>query len=173
MAGVEFGTTSYTAGSTCNGSGETSGTGSNYGTTLPSPASTCIFYDIQTSNISQACSTGSTNCYTSTGKSYGILSTSTTAAQVAYPAAQGYDLATGIGSVNIANLVNNWQTAASGGITFTPTVTVTATSASYTYGSPSAITYTATVSATASDPGSFPDRIGDFLRIADDFDDRE
>ena len=151
MAGVEFGTASYTAGSTCNGSGATS----NEGTTTSSPASTCIFYDTQTGNNSQACSTGSTNCYTETGN-YGILSTSTTAAQVAYPAAQGYDLATGIGSVNIANLVNNWQTAAAGGITFTPTVTVTATSASYTYGSPSAITYTATVSATASDPGSFP-----------------
>ena len=65
---------------------------------------------------------------------------------------QGYDLATGIGSVNIANLVNNWQMAASGGVTFTPTVTVASTAASYTYGSPPAITYTATVSGS----GSFP-----------------
>jgi hypothetical protein len=152
MAGVEFGTTSYTAGSTCNGSGESSGTGSNYGTTTTVPANTCVFYDIQTGNISQGCSTGSPNCYTSTGESYGILSTSTTSAQVAYPAAEGFDLATGIGSLNIENLVNNWQTAASGGILYTPTVAVSATSASYTYGLPSAITYTAVVSGT----GSFP-----------------
>jgi trimeric autotransporter adhesin len=152
MAGVEYGTTSYTAGSTCNGSGEISGTGSNYGTTATVPGSTCIFYDVETSNISQACIAGSANCYTSTGESYGILSTSTTSAQVAYPAAEGFDLATGIGSLNIENLVNNWQTAASGGILYTPTVTVTAASASYTYGLPSAISYTATVSG----PGSFP-----------------
>jgi hypothetical protein len=152
MAGVEFGTTSYTAGSTCNGSGENSGTGSNYGVTKTAPGSSCIFYDIQTSNISQGCLAGSPNCYTPTGESYGILSTSTTSAQVAYPAAEGFDLATGIGSLNIENLVDDWQAAASGGVLYTPTVAVTATAASYTYGLPSAITYTATVSG----PGSFP-----------------
>jgi hypothetical protein len=148
MAGVEFGTTSYTAGSTCNGSG-----GSGVGITTTAPASACIFYDIQTGNNSQACSAGSTNCYTETG-SYGVLSTGSppAAGQIAYPALQGYDLATGIGSVNITNLVNHWQVAASGGTSFTPTVTVTATAASYTYGSPPAITYTATVSGS----GSFP-----------------
>ena len=118
MAGVEFGTTSYTAGSNCNGSGA-----SGVGTTIaPSPASTCIFYDIQTSNNSQGCSAGSPNCYTDSG-SYGILSTSTSSAHPAYPAAEGYDLATGIGSLNIANLVNDWQSAAAGGISYTPTVT--------------------------------------------------
>jgi hypothetical protein len=147
MAGVEYGTTSYTAGTTCNGSG----TSSNVGTTTTVPTNTCIFYDIETSNISQACTPGSLNCYTSTG-SAGILSTSTTSAQPAYSASAGFDLATGIGSLNIANLVNNWQNAAAGGVTYTPTVSVTATSASYTYGLPSAITYKATVSG----PGSFP-----------------
>jgi hypothetical protein len=149
MAGVEFGTTSYTAGSTCNGSGTTS----NVGTTSTVPIGTCVFYDIQTGNNSQACSAGSTNCYTETG-SYGVLSTGSPPAtgQIAYPALQGYDLATGIGSVNITNLVNDWQAAASGGISFTPTVSVTATATSYTYGSPPAITYTATVSGS----GSFP-----------------
>jgi hypothetical protein len=146
MAGVEYGTSSYTAGSNCNG-----GVTGNVGTTSTPPAGTCVFYDIQTGNNSQACSAGSPNCYTETGN-YGILSTSTTAAQVAYPAAQGYDLATGIGSVNIENLVNGWQSAASGGITYTPTVNLTATATSYTYGSPPAITYTATVSGS----GSFP-----------------
>jgi len=148
MAGVEFGTTSYTAGNTCNGSGA-----SGVGTTATVPAGTCIFYDIQTSNISQACRTGSANCFTSGSPNVGILSaTSPVSAAPAYVTGQGYDLATGIGSINITNLVNNWQTAASGGISYTPTVTVTATSASYTYGLPSAITYTAVVSGS----GSFP-----------------
>jgi hypothetical protein len=146
MAGVEFGTTSYT-GSACNGSGA-----SGIGTTSSLPASTCIFYDIQTSNNSVDCGHGTPDCYTLSGKSFGILSTSTTAEDPAFPTNEGWDPATGIGSLNITNLVNNWQNAAAGGTLFTPTVTVTATSASYTYGLPSAITYTATVSG----PGSFP-----------------
>jgi hypothetical protein len=110
------------------------------------PAGTCIFYDIQTSNNSQACRAGSTNCYSDSG-GYGILSTSTSAADAAYNAGQGFDLATGIGSLNIANLVNNWQSAAAGGTSYTPTVTLGASAPSYTYGLPAAINYTATVRA--------------------------
>jgi hypothetical protein len=149
MAGAEYGTTSYLPGTTCSGSGA-----SGVGTTSTTPVvSNCIFYDIQTSNNSQACSTGSPNCYTDAGNgSYGILSSSTTSPIPAYPATEGFDLATGIGSLNIANLVNNWQNAADGGVSYTPTVNVTATAAAYTYGLPSSITYTATVSG----PGSFP-----------------
>jgi hypothetical protein len=146
MAGVEFGVSSYT-GAACNGSG-----GSGIGTTTSVPDSACIFYDIETSNISQGCSPGSPNCYTSSGGAAGILSTSTTAAQVAYPTGQGFDLATGIGTINLANLVNNWQNAAAGGVAYTPAVAVSATAASYIYGLPTAITYTAAVSG----PGSFP-----------------
>jgi len=147
MAGAEYGTTSYTPGSTCNSSGTTS----NTGTTSTVPASTCIFYDIFTGNNSQACTSGTPNCYDSSG-TVGIFSTSTSAALVAYPSGEGYDLATGIGSLNIANLVNNWQNAAAGGIAYTPTIAMNATAASYTYGLPSSITYTATVSGL----GSFP-----------------
>ncbi len=148
MAGAEFGTTSYTDGSTCNGSGA-----SGVGTTSTAPAGSCIFYDIETGNISQACTPGSLNCFTTSSGMIGTLSsTIPPSASTAYDTMQGYDLATGIGSINIANLVNNWQNAAAGGISFTPAITVTANSASYTYGLPSAITYTAVVSG----PGSFP-----------------
>lgn len=146
MAGTEFGVNSFT-GSSCNGSGA-SGTG----TTTSTPILTCTFYDIQTGNISVDCAGVDPDCYTLPGKTYGVLSTSTSAENPAYPTNAGWDAATGIGSINITNLVNNWQTAASGGILYTPAVNVTATSASYTYGSPSAITYTATVSG----PGSYP-----------------
>jgi hypothetical protein len=153
MAGAEYGTTSYVDG--CNGSGASLSSvgngGSEVGTTNSAPASTCVFYDIETSNISQACRAGSKNCYTDSG-STGILSTSTSAADPAYNTGQGFDLATGIGSLNIANLVGNWQNAAAGGVTYTPTVTIGASAASYTYGLPAAITYTATVSGA----GSFP-----------------
>jgi hypothetical protein len=150
MAGTELGVGSYIDG--CNGSGNTDGSGGDaVGTTATVPASTCIFYDVETSNISQACSAGSPNCYTDSG-STGILSTSTVAAMPAYITGEGFDLATGIGSLNIANLVNNWQSAAAGGISYTPTVVLGASAASYTYGLPPAITYTATVSGA----GSFP-----------------
>lgn len=68
------------------------------------------FHDIPSgSTIGPPCYTGSPNCKTNTpGDSYGILT--------GYSTATGYDLATGLGSVDAANLVNNWNKA-----TFTAT----------------------------------------------------
>jgi subtilase family serine protease len=66
------------------------------------PAFTCIFNDITSGTIATPCVTGSLNCLTSTsGDQIGILS--------GYQAGTGYDLATGLGSVNAANLINNWN----------------------------------------------------------------
>ena len=87
-------------GTACNGSGTTE----NTGTTSSSPSGSCIFHDVVTGDNSQECTTGSPYVY-SNGGSNGILSTSTTQEQPAYLAASGYDLATGIGSINIRNLV--------------------------------------------------------------------
>ena len=149
IAGQEFGVSSFT-GSSCNGSGA-----SGIGMTASTPASNCIFYDIQTGNISVDCigGTGAINCYALSGKTYGISSTSNTVETPAYPTGAGWDEATGIGSINITNLVNNWQNVAGGGVLYTPTIAVTPATTSYTYGlPPSSIAYTATVSG----PGSFP-----------------
>jgi hypothetical protein len=146
MAGQEYGVSSFT-GSGCNGSGA-----SGVATTSSTPGSNCVFYDIQTGNISVDCGAGTPDCYALSGDSYGVLSTSTTQELPAFPTNAGWDQATGIGSLNITNLVNNWQNAAAGGVLFTPTIVVNGTAASYTYGLPSAITYTATVSG----PGSYP-----------------
>jgi hypothetical protein len=146
MAGIEYGITTATG--ACNGSG---GTGT--GTTTSLPASSCIFNDIETGNISQACSKTSLNCYVDSGN-YGILATNTPTnppAQPAYATGEGYDLATGLGSINITNLVDNWQSTTNSRL-FTPTVTLGTTLASYTYGAPAAITYTATVSGSDSFP---------------------
>ncbi len=65
---------------------------------------TCIFYDIPTgSTIAMPCVTGSLNCVTNTsGDQFGVLSN--------YSTTTGYDLATGLGSVNVENLVNQWST---------------------------------------------------------------
>ncbi len=70
------------------------------------------FHDVPSgSTIAMPCNTGSQNCTTSTsGDTYGVLS--------GYSTGAGYDLATGLGSVDAANLVNNWSKA-----TFTSTVT--------------------------------------------------
>ncbi|HKS82021.1 MAG TPA: Ig-like domain repeat protein [Candidatus Acidoferrales bacterium] len=78
------------------------GTGNSCNTN--SPTTSCIFYDIPYgSTIAMACVTSSPNCSTSTGgDSFGVLSGFATAA--------GYDEATGLGTVNVANLVNNWST---------------------------------------------------------------
>ena len=51
--------------------------------------------------------TGTHNCYSPSG-TYGVLSTSTTSYLKAYGTTAGWDFATGIGTVNVNNLVNNW-----------------------------------------------------------------
>jgi hypothetical protein len=146
MAGAEYGTTGYSGGA-CNGSGA-SGTA----TSSSAPASSCVFYDIQTGNNSVDCAAGTPDCYALAGDAYGILSTSTTTELPAFATNAGWDPATGIGSVNVSNLVNNWQNAAAGGVLYTPAITVTPASATSTYGEPTATTYTATVSGSGSYP---------------------
>ncbi len=65
-------------------------------------SNSCVFYDVTSGTIAQACYTGDPNCTTNTsGDEYGILS--------GYTAGTGYDRATGLGSVNATNLVNDWS----------------------------------------------------------------
>ena len=53
------------------------------------------------------CAGGTPNCSNTTASGqYGIMISGNAAA---YPTTAGYDLATGLGSVNVANLVNNWK----------------------------------------------------------------
>lgn len=47
------------------------------------------------------------NCYRPSGTN-GVLSTSNSSYDPAYPTTTGWDFATGIGSINVTNLVNNW-----------------------------------------------------------------
>jgi subtilase family serine protease len=56
--------------------------------------------------------TASSNCYAfNSGDTLGTLGTSSTTA--AYNSGTGFDLATGLGSLNVANIVNAWPTGAS------------------------------------------------------------
>jgi len=51
---------------------------------------------------------GTNNCYTPSGATYGLLSTSDATFNVAYGAHTGWDFATGLGSINVTNLVGMW-----------------------------------------------------------------
>jgi hypothetical protein len=64
----------------------------------------CVFYDVTSGNNAMVCVTGTLNCVTSVpGDALGVLS--------GYNAGTGYDPATGLGSVNAANLVKAWPAA--------------------------------------------------------------
>ncbi len=69
-------------------------------------SSSCLFYDVTQGDMDVNC-TGSHNCYRPSGTN-GVLSTSSTSYSKAYGTGTGWDFATGIGTVNAANLVNNW-----------------------------------------------------------------
>jgi subtilase family serine protease len=95
LAAAEYGATGS---ANCNSSlGNAVGTG-------------CLFYDVTQGDNAGACEAQSdilTNCYAPSG-TYGILSTSNTASQPAFTSGVGWDFTTGIGTVNVANIVNNW-----------------------------------------------------------------
>jgi subtilase family serine protease len=69
--------------------------------------SSCIFHDVTSGNIDVPCQ-GANNCYQPPGAQYGVLSTSNLSLEAAYPANTAWDFATGLGSVNVTLLVNNW-----------------------------------------------------------------
>lgn len=101
------------------------------------PATTCVFYDTPSgSTIAMPCARGTTNCNTSNGSdTYGVLS--------GYATGSGYDQATGLGSVNVANLVNDWNTVSNVGSTTTLQVN-NGTAVNITHGSPVPVSVTVT-----------------------------
>jgi len=128
-------------------------------------SSSCYFNDIDTSTNATPCMKGALDCtVTHSSDSWGILS--------GFSATTGFDEATGLGSLNVANVVNNWSTAggtAAATVTITPsqnaitinqglTVTVTVTGAS---GTPTGTVglatsgYTATAAALSSGSYTF------------------
>jgi hypothetical protein len=111
------------------------------------PASTCIFYDTVLGNNSVACAGGSTNCSNTTSGQFGVLVDPTATTKPAFITQTGYDNATGLGSLNVTNLLNNWSS-----VSFTPvTVTLSGPSAS-THGQP--VTFTVNVTPTSGPTGS-------------------
>jgi len=149
LAAQEYGTTNAPNASTlatCSGSAKGAAVGSS-----------CIFRDISNdtpslqvgtiaSDIAQPCNFADVaTCWELSSMTYGITSVGNhpSTENDAYVSSPGYDLATGLGSVNISNLVNSWNKVSPG---FAST-TVLSTSASSITPSGS-VTLTATVTAT-------------------------
>ena len=113
------------------------------------PAGTCIFYDTVLGNNSVACAGGSLNCSNATSGQFGVLVDPTATTKPAFITKTGYDNATGLGSLNVANLLTAWS-----GVSF-PASTVTITSAnptSTTHGQ--TVTFNITVSPTPAAGGA-------------------
>ena len=71
------------------------------------PPSTCVFRDVTKGNISVACVGGDSGCSnpSKSANQFGVLAVGTTPA---FTTGSGYDLATGLGSVNVKNLLAAW-----------------------------------------------------------------
>jgi subtilase family serine protease len=116
-----------------------SGCDSSQGTSGKSSNTTCVFNDITgttskdgltpTLNNSVPCAGAATNCSKTSSGGFGVL---TSGGSPAFTAGSGYDLATGLGTPNVANLINAWAAisatgSASATVTLSPaTVTGTA-----------------------------------------------
>ncbi|HXE32047.1 MAG TPA: Ig-like domain repeat protein [Terriglobales bacterium] len=103
-----------------------------------SPAESCIFNDITQGSNAVPCVEGSPGCSGGT--------TAQANGQPAYAAGAGFDLATGLGSVNFANLIAAWP-AASPSATQT---SLTASAGSITHGQP--VTFQASVTSGGATP---------------------
>lgn len=67
----------------------------------------CVFYDVEEGDNNIDC-TGRFDCYLPSG-TYGVLSATDRKYKIAYGAKKGWDFATGIGTINVANLLDAWH----------------------------------------------------------------
>jgi subtilase family serine protease len=95
--------TLYSLANTEYGAAGNSSCNSNLGNSV---ATSCTFYDLTLGDMVVDC-TGNYNCYDSSA-GYGALSASSSAYQAAYGSGAGWDFGSGMGSVNVANLVKSW-----------------------------------------------------------------
>ena len=117
MAGQEFGSTASPNSSQTNSCNSSLNQGGS---------NTCTFYDVSVGNNALPCLIDSWDCINGPLNYAGIMT--------GYFANPGYDLATGLGSVNAENLVNNWATLSAAA---QPTaVTLTASNTLTSYGQP-------------------------------------
>jgi hypothetical protein len=94
LYGLASGDSNYTTGKCASSVGQT-------------PMSTCAFNDVTKGNNSVGCAAGTPNCSNTSGSGFGVLIYQGTAA--AFTTGNGYDLATGLGSINVGNLLTAWS----------------------------------------------------------------
>lgn len=117
----KLGATQYSGSSAASCSSDTAVTGNS-----------CMFYDVTDSNDAVPCFTGTTDCTPAVAADeFGILP--------GFNAGPGYDLVTGLGSVNAYNLVENWSSATATFLPSTTSISAT-TSATAVYGTSLSVT---------------------------------
>jgi hypothetical protein len=120
------------------------GTCNSNGASLP--ASTCTFNDVTKGNNSVACNAGSFNCSNTGTTGFGVLvepagpNPPFSATTPAWRTTTGYDLATGLGSVNVTNLANNWANATGAFVTTTTTINSPVSGLTITHGATQSFT---------------------------------
>jgi hypothetical protein len=97
-------------------------------------AGSCIFYDVTAGDMVAPCTTNPNtsnlySCYLPSG-TYGVMSTNNNAYAPAFATGTGWDFATGIGTVNVYNLITNWAATGGGNASLTVSVTGSGTVAS-------------------------------------------
>jgi hypothetical protein len=106
-------------------------------------SSSCYFNDVDTGTIAPVCYGGTTNCTPQTsGDVLGMMP--------GYAATAGYDKATGLGSLNVANVVNGWPSTA----TTSPAPAATLSTTSLTFSSTAINASSATQSVTLTNSGT-------------------
>jgi hypothetical protein len=108
----------------------------------------CTFYDVTKGNNDVPCIGGSPDCNVTNSGAYGVLESNSA---LAFNTATSYDLATGLGTINVANLISNWSSVA-GSFTGTTTTLCMAAAPAAASTCPGSVTIThgAAVNVTAS-----------------------
>ena len=86
-----------------------------------SSGNSCVFYDVTSGGNAVPCQGDTENCSATTSGTTGMMT--------GYAAGAGYDLASGLGSMNITNLVNAWSVAPKGNSPSTTSLQISPTSA--------------------------------------------
>lgn len=77
-----------------------------------SGANSCIFHDVTKGNNAVPCAMNSANCGQSVIGGFGVLTDPNNSNNPAWTTTAGYDLATGLGTIDAFNLVNAWGSVA-------------------------------------------------------------
>jgi hypothetical protein len=136
----------------------TAGQSCNSSTTPVTGSATCSFYDVTKGNNSVPCVGKSPNCSSQTTGTTGVLISPASATTPAWSTAAGsgaipgYDLATGLGSVNVANLATQWPTAVGAFHATTTALTLNGGTSAITITHGTAVTANVTVTSTSGTP---------------------